>query len=60
MLHAQVERRVLDEFDTRAVVGIDGDRVVDNTRGVDFREKMPNPDGLLRSVRDPDVFGFDS
>ena len=28
VLYAQVERRVLDEFDTRVVVSIDGDRVV--------------------------------
>ena len=54
----RMESSILDEFDRRTIVAVNGERILEDFGGVELRKKMANPDSFFCSMHDPDVLGF--
>ena len=47
---ARMESSILDEFDRRMIVAVNGERILKDFGGVEFGKKMANPDSVEQAV----------
>ena len=55
---ARMESSILDEFNCRTIVTVNGEGILEGLGGVELGKEMVNPDCFLSGRCDPDVLGF--